>query len=66
MSSQKKSGTEDRYIRFSYVMPNIGWLVGFLNLTQTRVIWEEGILVKGLPPSNYIQINLWSIFLIKD
>lgn len=28
----------------------VGWLV-FVNLTRTRAIWEEGTLIKGLPPS---------------
>lgn len=41
----------------------LSMLVSVVNLTQTRVIWEEGTSVEELSPSNWpTGMFFWSIF----
>lgn len=38
----------------------------YINLTQTRVIWEVGTTIKKISPQSLLWESLWHIFMIED
>jgi hypothetical protein len=45
-------------VSFTVTFSNLTVLVRAFSFTQAPVIWEEGILIEGLPPSDCLEARL--------